>query len=126
MPASLAGNHKYGPGAAPNGVRYALIGVQQRLEQPHRKIAEIKLLVRSRSIDFTQRVVDGELELAVVGLHHDGEAGAKIAVVEERTSLESAALLRLRAVQPKREAQRIGEYRVDLARLQRLELVCRA
>src|SRR4051812_19504748 len=98
MPASVAGKSYAWSPRYSRGVRYARCGFQRRLKKPHREIAQVELLVGAGAVDFAQRVVDGELELAVLGLHHDSEAGAKIAVVEKGAALEAAATLRLRAV----------------------------
>ena len=88
------------------------------LEQPHRKIPEIKLLVGAGAVDFAQRVVDGEFQLPVVRLHDDRKPGAEIAVVEIGAAGEAAAVFRFRAVQPEGEAERVAEDRVERALLQ--------
>src|SRR4029078_13192859 len=70
------------------------------LEQPHRKVPKVKLLVGAGAVDFTQRVVDGEFQLSILGFHDSQKPGAEIAVVEIGAAFEAAAIPRGRAVQP--------------------------
>src|SRR4051794_6719023 len=89
------------------------------LERAHREEPQIQFRVFALVPEMLKRVIESPAENLVVLADHISDAFAEEPAFEIGAAREGAALGRIRAAEPQRQAQTVGEEVVDLSPFQR-------